>query len=273
MVTSSHVDEPPHSDRHEEFIPDIAGLDLAGPILEAASWRLTAELVRRYPDRFSVVETHPGGGQYDCITLIDEDKNSSLERVDLNRVGSIWVHRRDHSSWTWRNCWHELVTAHDLEPQLDRLRAQAGLPAVDTAPADHLPKTTRSAVAYRMIAAFLAHQVFTSARWKCLNGYLDSEGMSSGVRNQFFDKFRAARERMEEEDSSRLFGTAAYDFWFLVEGDEPWVVIEPKQGFAWASDGRKTDLFAKYQRTHRIWPVVWAATGHLMLLNDNFCSR
>lgn len=66
MARSRHVDEPPHSDHHEEFVPDIGGCGLAGPILEAASWRLTAELVRRYPNRFSVIETHPGGGQYNC---------------------------------------------------------------------------------------------------------------------------------------------------------------------------------------------------------------
>lgn len=262
----SLTDEPPLGDnREDEFFPDISGRDPARSILEAASWRLTAELVRRYPDRFSVIETHPGGGQYDCITLIDEDNDSNLSTIELNRAGSIRVHRRDHSFWTWRDCWQELVTADDLRPQLDRLCAQAGLPPVGLAPADHLPRPTRSVVAYRMIAAFLAHQVFSRARWQCLNGYLDSSGMSGGVRDQFFDEFPAAREHMT--NSVTLFdddGQAAYGFWFLVKDDEPRLAIEPGQGAAWASDGRKSDLFARYQRTHLIWPVVWAAAGHLM---------
>lgn len=249
----------------DEFFPDISGRDPARSIREAASWRLTAELVRRYPERFSVIETHPGGGQYDCITLLDKDKNSNLSTIDLNRVGSIWVHRRDHSSWTWRDCWHELVTADDLRPQLDRLCAVADLPPVGLAPADPLPRPTRPVIAYRMIAAFLAHQVFSQARWQCLNGNLDSSGMSSGVRDQFFDKFPAARERMTYEAGLfEEYEQAAYGFWFLVKDDEPRLAIEPGQGIAWASDGRKHDLFARYQRTHRIWPVVWTATGPLM---------
>src|ERR1700722_3471900 len=231
MDGPSLTDEPPHGDNREnEFFPDISDREPARSILEAASWRLTAELARRYPDRFLVIETHPGGGQYDCITLIDEDKNSILSRIDLNRAGSIWVHRLDHSSWTWRDCWQELVTADDLRPLLDRLRVQAGLPPVGLAPADRLPRSTRSVVTYRMIAAFLAHQVFSRTRWQCLNGYLDSSGMSGGVRHQFFDEFPAARERMT--NSVNLFddgGQAASGFWFLVKNDVPKLAIEPGQ--------------------------------------------
>lgn len=190
MDRSSLAGEPPHDDREDEFFPDISGRDPARSILEAASWRLTAELVRRYPDRFSVIETHPGGGQYDCITLVDRNKNSNLSTIDLNRAGSIWVHRRDHSSWTWRHCWQELVTTDDLRPQVDRLCVRAGLPPAGLAHADRLPTSTRSVVAYRMIAAFLAHQVFSRARWQCLNGYLDSSGMSGGVRDHSSTTFR-----------------------------------------------------------------------------------
>jgi hypothetical protein len=266
MDGSSLADEPPCGDNREyEFFPDISGRDPSRPILEAASWTLTTEVVRRYPDRFSVIETHPGSGQYDCITLIDEDKDSNLSKIDLNRVGSIWVHRRDHSVWTSRDCWQEVVTADDLRPQLDRLRVHAGLPPVGLAAADRLPRSTRSVVAYRVIAAFMAHQVFSGAAWRCLTGYLDSSGMGGGVRGQFFDKFPEARERMA--NSVTLFDEdwqAAYGFWFLAKDDEPRLAIEPGQGTAWASDGRKIDLFAKYQRTHKIWPVVWAAAGHLM---------
>ena len=187
-----------------------------------------------------MIETHPGGGQYDCITLIDEDRNSNLSTIDLNRAGSIWVHRRDHSFWTWRHCWQELVTADDLLPQLNRLCAEAGLPPVGLPPSDRLPRSTRSVIAYRMIAAFLAHQVFSRARWQCLNGYLDSSGMSGGVRDQFFNKFPAARESMT--NSATLFeedGQAAYRFWFLVKDDEPRLAIEPGQGTAWAPMGAR----------------------------------
>lgn len=115
------------------------------------------------------------------------------------------MHRRDNNSWTWRACWQELVTAGDLRPQLDRLRVQAGLPPVGVAPADRLPGSTRSVVAYRTIAAFLAHQVFSRARWQCLNGYLDSSGMGGGVRDQLFDKVGHAMEARPERIRDNLW--------------------------------------------------------------------
>jgi hypothetical protein len=42
--------------------------------------------VRRYPDHFTVIEMHPGGGQYDCLSLIARDELSNLDRIDLNRA-------------------------------------------------------------------------------------------------------------------------------------------------------------------------------------------
>jgi hypothetical protein len=99
-------------------------------MIEAASWRLTAEIVRRYPRRFAVIETHPGGGQYDCISLIDQDEASSLRGIDLNRVGSVWVHKRDGSDWAWRGSWLEMVAVEDARPLLDRLCRRSDLPSL-----------------------------------------------------------------------------------------------------------------------------------------------
>ena len=42
--------------------------------------------MRHDPGRFTVIETHPGGGQYDCLSLYDEDNNHIL---DFNRIGRI----------------------------------------------------------------------------------------------------------------------------------------------------------------------------------------
>lgn len=52
----------------------------------AASWDIAWRLVRACPD-LRVYETHPRGGQYDCLTLI-----SPAVKIDINRVGSIHVH-------------------------------------------------------------------------------------------------------------------------------------------------------------------------------------
>ena len=39
-------------------------------MIEAASWHVAAELVRKAPSALTVAELHPGGGQYDCLTVI-----------------------------------------------------------------------------------------------------------------------------------------------------------------------------------------------------------
>lgn len=39
-------------------------------VLEAASWRLASELVRRHPDTTRLIRAHPGGGQSDCLWLV-----------------------------------------------------------------------------------------------------------------------------------------------------------------------------------------------------------
>ena len=40
-------------------------------LIEAASWRVACELIRRYPDRLIVIETHPADGQYDCLSIYE----------------------------------------------------------------------------------------------------------------------------------------------------------------------------------------------------------
>ncbi|MFC7532489.1 hypothetical protein [Actinoplanes sp. GCM10030250] len=48
------------------------------------SWWLATRLVRRHPD-LTVIETHPGGGQYDRLSLVRGQENL----ININRAGSI----------------------------------------------------------------------------------------------------------------------------------------------------------------------------------------
>ena len=75
-------------------------------VLEAASWRLASELVRRHPLTTRVPHTHPGGGQYDCLTITSPTGVGGA--VQLNRNGTIQVHDRfdgrsdaewEHTDW------------------------------------------------------------------------------------------------------------------------------------------------------------------------------
>ena len=44
-------------------------------LIEIASWRIVSELYRRHPGKFKIIETHPGGGQYDCLSLQAENQD------------------------------------------------------------------------------------------------------------------------------------------------------------------------------------------------------
>jgi hypothetical protein len=46
-----------------------AGFKPSRQVTIAASWRLAAELIRRYPRRFILVEEHPGSGWSDSLAI------------------------------------------------------------------------------------------------------------------------------------------------------------------------------------------------------------
>jgi hypothetical protein len=252
------ADQPEEQELEYKFAFDPP--EPSGQIIEAASWRLTAEIVRRYPGRFAVIETHPGGGQYDCISLIDQDEKSNLRCIDLNRVGGVWVHKRDGSHWAWRGSWLEMLAVENPMPLLDRLCQRSGLQSMG-----HLPSSTRTVVTYRVIAAFLTNAVFGRVKYECRNGCLDSSGgFGGGPREEYFEHFPAARTRLKVHETYDVLAEPAYRFWFLLKGDKPRVAIEAARGLAWDSEGRTTDLYAVYSAHHKIWPAVLKVAGHLM---------
>jgi len=41
---------------------------------EISSWKIVSELMRRFPNKFTVIEAHPSGGTYDCLSLYSAKK-------------------------------------------------------------------------------------------------------------------------------------------------------------------------------------------------------
>ncbi len=77
--------------RTDSFVCDVTSVQRS--VLEAASWRLAAELCRRHPDRLRIYELHPGGGQYDCLSIAVAGE-SPRSLIQLNRNGSIHIEGR-----------------------------------------------------------------------------------------------------------------------------------------------------------------------------------
>lgn len=249
--------ERPATDVERIFGPT----DPSRQLVEMASWRLATEVVRRYPSTLRIVETHPGGGQYDCLTLV-AGQRSDLDRIDLNRAGSVFVWQRHQESWSWvwRGAWAEAVASDDSKKLADRLCAKAGLAGVERP-----PPTSAATIGFRVASAFLAHAAFGRTFWECRNGYEDTSGYGGGVRRNLFEAFPGATARLEMRESGDFLDVPAYRFWFLVKDGAPSLAFEVTSGLAWLLDGRELDLLALYRAfSHRVWHVVWTIAGDLL---------
>jgi hypothetical protein len=220
-------------------------------LVEIASWRLAAEMVRRHP-KMRVIETHPGDGMYDCLDLLPEASYPPAI-VSLNRVGGIHCLAAGRR-WDW--AWY-LSLEDPLEAVME-IEAAAGLPAVGT-----LPASTPAVLTPRFTAAFLTHALLGRTQWECRNGLLDSAA-GSGRRFPWFAPFPAALDRLQESLPDDILGNPAYRFWFLVSNDEPRLCLETT-GRAWDRAGVEYDLMHLYrQASRRLLPVVSFVTNGLL---------
>lgn len=232
-------------------------MELSRQLLEAMSWRLVSEMARRYPE-VKVIETHPGGGLYDCLDLrFAGDHSLAHPSIALNREGSAHFFDSDGYLQSWDSFWDDYLAAADPKAIIDRVCERASLPTHE-----ELPASTPPVVTYRFIAAFLAHALLGRRRWECRNGYFDSSGAESG-RNSWFDSFAAAAHLVDVRLPDDLLGNSAYRFWFLLLEGRPQLCLETT-GMAWDLEGTEFDLMRLYRVRHRIWPVVSFVGGDLL---------
>lgn len=227
-------------------------------LLEIGSWRVAAEVIRRYPGRLQLIETHPGGGQYDCLTIVDR-ADPHRGRIDLNRAGSVHIsHFGGDGGTSDPEFWERLIGEDDPKRVVDDLCTDAGL-----APTGPLPELSADAVVYRYIAAFLTHGAFGRTRWECRNGYADSAGDGgSGTMTGWFEAFPGCRPHLDRHVDDDLDGISAYRFWFVLRNGDPQLGLETT-GRIWDRRGSSHHLPGLYRG--RIWPVVCQTAGHLLL--------
>jgi hypothetical protein len=103
--------------------------------------------------------------------------------------------------------------------------------------------------------------MFGRTSWDCRNGHEDEIGT---VMTDWFDRFPGLSEWLAVREREDVLGMSETRFWFLLKGDTPVLAFEARHGKAWETTGKRTDLFAEYRHHGRLWPVVWAATGHLL---------
>jgi hypothetical protein len=228
-------------------------------LLEIASWRIATEIVRRRPKDLYILELHPGGGMYDCLSVF-HDRHHSL--IDLNRNGSIHLFQ----TITGRN-----VQKSASNPDWDVAFSKASLDAVVKRFCDcirlltpaKLPPSTPRVLAYRFIADWLAHTAFTLEDWSCRSGFFDTPDIGGGVIMKWFDLFPGARDRLRVPSEEAAASDSAYRFWFLCRDGDPVFCIETT-GTGWDLSGKAFDLWAEYRKARRTWPVLYHALGSHM---------
>lgn len=215
-------------------------------VLEAASWRLASELVRRHPQTLRILRTHPGDGQYDCLTITMPDLQGGT--IQLNRNGTIQVQetfgRVDAAPWEPTD-WDEYLR-DDPRSFLVRLEAAAGLQAPL-----HVPSATALTLTYRSLAALTATAVKSVHPIMVHSGYFDTSGYDAGP-NALLDAFTGIPQHLRDPRRDDLFGEPGYRFWIVTRNEVPILAIEQVEGLAWSTHHiEPINLIHEYQRSRR----------------------
>lgn len=227
-------------------------------LIEIASWRLVSELHRRYPEKFKIIETHPGGGIYDCLTLIEALIDRKQRHIaDFNRVGRFHVFNRfdDKEPKEPFHIWPEMLRSDNPIAILDRVSDLLGLQVPST-----LPSSTPTTLVYRFISAFLNHFTFGKDKWECRNGYFDSSDILGSYEVSDFEYFSLAQQRLRSVFPDDVLEQPAYRFWFLRKDEKPMLCLETT-GVVWNLKGASFNLIDLYKKSNRIWPVVYEVAG------------
>jgi hypothetical protein len=220
-------------------------------VLEAASWRLASELVRRHPATTRILHTHPSNGQYDCLTITSPAGDGGT--VQLNRRGTIQVHTRfdDQEGNEWPPTeWIDYLAAAPRE-FLDRLERASGL----AAPA-HVPPSSPTTLTYRLLAALAATGLKTVHPIEIQSGSLDTSGYGARP-NDALDSFPAIPSELRQDQHDDLFGHAGYRFWIVLRNRVPILAFEQDAGLAWTQHhGESFDVMRRYERSRRNLLIV-----------------
>lgn len=208
-------------------------------IREGLSWKLAAEFFRRHPDFGTLIEAHPGGGQYDCLGGCRDDQLSLV----INRCGGISNLEKDSEQQIDADqVWLEGLREGGIGIILDKMSRLFELPVPSP-----LPRTSREALIYRVISVVMSSQLFDKRSWCCKNGQEDTSGFGNQeIRDQWFAAFPGAQTDRRRQDKDDFLGNPNYRFWFICRDETP-VACLSKRGLLYSTDGSSTDLMSIYR--------------------------
>ena len=233
-------------------------------LIEALSWKIVSEFMRCFPGKFKIIETHPGGGQSDCLSIVD-GKDTGL--AHFNRTGRLTIfHKCDPSTFMAIDrstppvdIWESFLTVdRSIKEHLSHLLSLLNL----TLPRPRPPSTSEILV-YRLISGVLNYALYSGNRWECRNGFLDTSGDVCEVMTEYFADFNEAKERLRIRLPHDVLDNAAYRFWFLLKKNKPIVCLETS-GIIWTKGGDSFRLHDIYKHDRRIWSLINHTVGNFL---------
>jgi hypothetical protein len=235
----------------------LSDFEVDRTVVEAASWRLASELVRRHPATTRIRHTQPGGGQYDCLAIVSAADDEG--HVDLNRNGRIHLLQRfdglagpEFEPIEWDN-----YLQADPRAFVDDLERSIGLPTPS-----HVPPSTSRTLTYRVLAALAVTASKSVHPIEIQPGYWDTSGWGGGP-NDALDSFPAIPDvvrRPGRDDSGERF-------WVVLRDGVPILALHEDEGMAWAPHHDESfDLMDYFEQSRR---NVLAVTVELLEFGDN----
>lgn len=199
------------------------------PMKESASWSLASEFLRVF-STWRVFHTHPGGGQYDCLLLVDRVDSPGI-RIDINRHGSIHAQVMtpdgSHDGFSESDWFETLIDGASPRYLAEQVCRSAGIQWPASTPA-----TTRWSLTYRVIAQVVTGSSMSRHPLRATTWWFDS----SGAEDSFLLMPTPHRE-LEPMNPSEV--------WLLMDQDvaRGWLW----NGWVWTGTHERLDLYARYR--------------------------
>jgi hypothetical protein len=228
---------------------------------EAASWRLGAELVRRYPEDLLILLSWPiAGGGYDCLRVIRLDGSGY---IDINRKSSGSASRSiagsDPEDSLWIGMLSEWISVSDRVGMIRGVSRWMDMPE-----AKSVPRTSKRTLAYRAIAAFLADHALDKESWRVEAVMRIGDAGDAVIDAELASLTGLETEVLSSIDPSELPDLDAAGAFVLLRDEEPVATIfSDATGLTQQTD-LSLDLMATYELEGNVSSIA-AALTHLLL--------
>lgn len=189
-------------------------------IRAAVTWRIISELItRHHTKRLRVFETHPGGGQYDCLSLVCDKGRTPVHLCDFN-IQSQHLHvfgpysqpHADLEDMRWPDG-NDYVALYLMKENPDEAISQ--IEDVLGLPKKASQKITTYVITLRLITALLERFMLSEDVLEVRSGFIDSSGYDSGVRKELYEIPEIAKKLSKHEQYSKELMEFSRRFWLL----------------------------------------------------------